>query len=124
MSGLAGLAQTVGIVLGVALVTFAVTSLTGGFVITAVVLVVLVLPFVLRVHDPALPKDVQPPFRLGEWVKGFWVSPRLYPDFGWAWITRFLMMLGNSLAVLYLLSGSRTSSSFTTGPTRRRGSRC
>ena len=28
---------------------------------------------------------------------------REYPDFGWAWITRFLMMLGNSMATLYLL---------------------
>ena len=55
------------------------------------------------VDDPALPKQEQPPFRLGEWIKGFWVSPRLYPDFGWAWITRFLMMLGNAMATLYLL---------------------
>jgi MFS family permease len=43
------------------------------------------------------------PFHLVTFVKGFWVSPRLYPDFGWAWITRFLMQLGNALATLYLL---------------------
>ncbi|MGH8877132.1 MAG: MFS transporter, partial [Stackebrandtia sp.] len=29
--------------------------------------------------------------------------PRRHPDFGWAWITRFLVMLGNSTGTLYLL---------------------
>ena len=32
----------------------------------------------------------------------FWVSPRRYPDFGWAWLTRFLLNLGNALGTLYL----------------------
>jgi MFS family permease len=121
VSGLAGLAQTVGIVLGVGLVTFGVTNLSGGFIATAVVLVVLVLPFVLRLHDPRLPEGVQPPFRLGEWLRGFWVSPRLHPDFAWAWITRFLMMLGNSLAVLYLLYWLKDVVKLTTGPTPEEG---
>ena len=33
----------------------------------------------------------------------FWVSPRSYPDFAWAWLTRFLVNLGNALGLLYLL---------------------
>jgi MFS family permease len=65
--------------------------------------VLLVLPFVLRLHDAKLDPADQPPFALGAFLRGFWVSPRLYPDFGWAWITRFLMMLGNAMATLYLL---------------------
>ncbi len=35
-------------------------------------------------------------------AKGFWVSPRRYPDFAWAWLTRFLLNLGNALGTLYL----------------------
>ncbi|MFE9258178.1 MFS transporter [Streptomyces sp. NPDC006879] len=35
-------------------------------------------------------------------VGSFWVSPRRYPDFGWAWLTRFLINLGNALGTLYL----------------------
>ena len=31
------------------------------------------------------------------------MSPREYPDFAWAWMTRFLVSLGNALATLYLL---------------------
>jgi MFS family permease len=103
VSGWVGLAQTVGVVLGVALVSFVVTGLRPGLLLTAVLLVLLVLPFVLGTRDIPLARSEQPAFRLGEWLRGFWVSPRLYPDFGWAWITRFLMMLGNAMATLYLL---------------------
>lgn len=34
---------------------------------------------------------------------GFWLSPRRYPDFAWAWLTRFLINLSNSIGLLYLL---------------------
>lgn len=29
-----------------------------------------------------------------EMIKGFWIDPRKYPDFGWVWLTRFLFTLG------------------------------
>lgn len=103
VSGWVGLAQIVGIVLGVALVSFAITDLTPGLVLTAVLLVALVLPFVLRLRDIPLTPAERPPFELSAWLRGFWVSPRRYPDFAWAWITRFLMQLGNAMATLYLL---------------------
>lgn len=103
VSGWIGLAQTVGLVLGVALVSFVVTDLDGGLVLTAVLLVVLVLPLVTATRDPRLSVAQRPQFEWGTWLAGFWVSPRRYPDFAWAWITRFLMMLGNAMATLYLL---------------------
>ena len=40
---------------------------------------------------------------LGRFVRSFWISPRRHPDFAWAWITRFLMNIGNALLILYLL---------------------
>jgi MFS family permease len=103
VSGWIGLAQTVGIVLGVALVTIVVLALDGGIYLTSILLVLLVIPLVVTLRDPRLDKAERPPFVLGEWLRGFWVSPRLYPDFAWAWITRFLMQLGNAMATLYLL---------------------
>jgi MFS family permease len=103
VSGWIGLAQTVGIVLGVALVTIVVLALDGGLFLTSILLVVLVIPLVLTMRDARLDKADRPPFVLGEWLRGFWVSPREYPDFAWAWITRFLMQLGNAMATLYLL---------------------
>jgi MFS family permease len=35
-------------------------------------------------------------------LKGWWIDPREYPDFGWAWLTRFLLNVGNALGTLYL----------------------
>ena len=33
----------------------------------------------------------------------YWLSPREYPDFGWAWLTRFLASLAIAMGTLYLL---------------------
>ena len=71
---------------------------------TAVLLVLLVLPFVLRAtRHPAVAGERGRRSALGEWLAGFWISPRRYPDFAWAWLTRFLVQLGNAMATLYLL---------------------
>ena len=45
---------------------------------------------------------MRPTFDLAEFARGFWLSPRKYPDFAWAWITRFLVNLGNSMGTLLL----------------------
>ena len=43
-------------------------------------------------------------------------SPRQHPDFAWAWVTRFLMNLGNAL-----LSSTSSTTSRTPSTSRRRG---
>ena len=35
--------------------------------------------------------------------RSYWISPREYPDFAWAWFTRFLMSLAIAMGTLYLL---------------------
>lgn len=102
-SGWVGLSQTLGIVLGVALVSFVVVDLAGGTYLIAVLAAVLVIPFVLVLRDPRLTRAERPPFHLGTFLRGFWVSPRKHPDFAWAWIARFLVSLGSAMATLYLL---------------------
>ena len=102
-SGLVGLAQALGPVVGVGLVSFVVVSLTGGSYLTAVLFVLLVLPIIFVLKDPQLPEDQKPPFHLGAFVKSFWVSPKAHPDFGWAWLARFLVSLSIAMATIYLL---------------------
>ena len=58
------------------------------------------LPFVLSKHRVVT--VAVPPFRWRAFVTGFWVDPRRNPDFAWAWFTRFLVNLGNAIALLYL----------------------
>ena len=36
-------------------------------------------------------------------ASSYWLSPRAYPDFGWAWLTRFLASLSIATGTLYLL---------------------
>lgn len=102
-SGLMGLAQTVGIVAGVAIVSYVVTSLRAGFAMTALLLVILTVPFLLRLRDPRLQRADREPFRWGDFVRGFWISPRRHPDFAWAWGARFAVQLGNAIGTVYLL---------------------
>ncbi|MFF3458764.1 MFS transporter [Streptomyces sp. NPDC002730] len=99
VSGFIGIPQTLGLVVGALLVTTVVTGIATGYLLLAALVVLCALPFVLLTRDPQVPFLPRESVRL----KGFWVSPRAYPDFGWAWLTRFLVMLGNAMGTLYLL---------------------
>jgi MFS family permease len=102
VSGWIGLPQTVGVVLAVVLVTVVVTG-NAGYVLTAAAVVACALPFALTTPDPPLPRSARPPFAWRAFARSFWLSPRRYPDFAWAWLTRFAINLGNAMALLYLL---------------------
>jgi len=69
-------------------------AMTGFYLLLSVV------PYLLRSHDVQLVE--RPTFVLRDFLRGFWISPRRYPDFGWAWLTRFLFNVGNALGTLYL----------------------
>jgi len=67
------------------------------------VLLIVMILFVLVLRDPPLPKGTATRFNLGAFLAGFWVNPVRYPDFGWAWLTRFLVYLSYFTALGYLL---------------------
>jgi MFS family permease len=89
-------------VLAVTLVTLVVTG-NAGYVLLAILVVACALPFALTTPDPPLLPAGRPPFAVREFARSFWLSPRRYPDFAWAWLTRFVVNIGNAMAVLYLL---------------------
>lgn len=103
VSAWAGIPQPLGLVIGVGLVTAVATGIVDGYVLIAAFLAVTAIPLVRLVRDEPLPKAFRPRFAWGEFLRGFYVDPRKHPDFGWAWITRFLVGLGNSIGTLYLL---------------------
>jgi MFS family permease len=102
IGGITAVAQTVGVVAGTGIAA-ATGSIAAGYLAIAVFLLVLAAPFALTSRDPALPVAARPPFVLRSFLASFWISPRAHPDFGWAWLTRFLVNLGNALGLLYLL---------------------
>jgi len=96
VSGWIGMPVALGLVLGAILVTTVVTTPRPGYVIIAFGLVLLVAPFVLRTPDDPLGDAPVPRI-------SFRLDLRGNPDFAWAWVTRFGVMLGNALGTLYLL---------------------
>jgi len=103
VAGWVGMPQALGLVVGTILVVAVFTGLTSGYVVLAVAMVVLVLPFVLVTPDYPLAKEHSRPFSWRELGRSYWISPREYPDFAWAWFTRFLMSLAIAMGTLYLL---------------------
>lgn len=101
VSGWIGIPQSAGVVAAVVLVTMVVTEIAPGYTLIGVLTLVLALPFALLAPDPPLPRAARPPWR--GLLRGLWVSPRRYPDFGWAFLTRFLIGTGNAMFILYLL---------------------
>ncbi len=95
--------QAVGIVAGILLITLLGLSILSGYALMAVLLIVFVLPFLLLVPDEVLPKVLRPRLSLGSALRGLWVSPRKYPDFGWTLLGRILVNLANALSTTLLL---------------------
>jgi len=102
VSGWIGLPQSVGVLLAVVLVTKVVTG-SAGYALLAVCVVACALPFALGTPDALIDRDRRPPWSWRGFARSFWLSPRRYPDFGWAWLTRFAVNLGNGMTLLYLL---------------------
>ncbi|MET7961658.1 MFS transporter [Micromonospora zamorensis] len=103
VSGWVGIPQALGLVLGAVLVTALVTGNAAGYLAIAVAILLLSLPFALFTPDEPLPRTHRPVVRTRALLASMWISPRRHPDFAWAWITRFLVQLGNALGTLYLL---------------------
>jgi MFS family permease len=103
LGGLIGISQMLGTVLGALIVTVIVTRIAAGYVTCAVIVVAGAVLFVTRTPDEPLPAEFKPRLPLRAVLRRLWVSPRLHPDFGWAWGTHFLVNLGNDLGTLYLL---------------------
>ncbi|WP_149827959.1 MFS transporter [Streptomyces tailanensis] len=102
VGGWLGAAQILGVVGGTGLATLA-GGVGAGYAACAVFTLAGMLPYVVFHRDLRLPAAVRPAWSWRGFLAGFWLSPRRYPDFGWAWLTRFLVNLSNSIGLLYLL---------------------
>jgi MFS family permease len=104
VAGWVGMPIALGLVAGTVLVVDVLDQrLVAGYITLAVLMVLLSLPFVLFTPDhPLAPRDREP-FSWRRVASSYWLSPRQYPDFGWAWLTRFLASLAIAMGTLYLL---------------------
>jgi MFS family permease len=103
VGGLAAMGQTVGILIGAVIAAVVSGNFGLGYLVCAAALIAGVALYFFKSDDMALPAEGRPPFSLGAFARGFWISPALYPDFAWAWLTRLLVNIGNHMVTLYLL---------------------
>lgn len=103
VGGFAAMGQTLGILTG-AIIGFIINgNVPLGYWICAALIALSVILYLFIGDDPVLPRSYVAPWNWGKFFAGFWISPRKHPDFAWAWITRFLMFVGNQLTIVYLL---------------------
>ncbi|GAA0411998.1 MULTISPECIES: MFS transporter [Leifsonia] len=102
VSGWISAPQAIGIILGVSLVTYVFVGAVVGYAAMAVLLLVLVLPF-LFLPDAVLPKQLRQPMTARSLIEGLWISPREHPDFGWTLLSRILVNFGNAFGTSLLL---------------------
>ena len=103
VGGLAAMGQTVGILVGAVIASVVSGNFALGYIVCAAALLAGVVLYLFKNGDVPLAPEARPPFILWTFVKGFWISPVKYPDFAWAWLTRFLVNVGNHMVTLYLL---------------------
>lgn len=100
VSGWISAPQAIGTILGLVLVTELFVGQFAGYAVMAVLLLLLVLPFLLFTKDAVLPSAERLTWRT--FIEGFWISPRQYPDFGWTLLSRILVNFGNAFGTALL----------------------
>jgi MFS family permease len=103
VSGLLGIGLPVGQVGG----TFIAQAVSGSIFLmlmlpAAIALVLIIILCAVAKSDRRLdPSYRPPPYRLKEFLGSFWVNPVRFPDFGWAWLSRFLLFMGVATLLTY-----------------------
>jgi MFS family permease len=100
ISGVVGFSQLIAVPLGAGVVVLF-ASTTARFLVPALAATLLVVLFTIALRDRPAPPGL-PPLTLKEFFGSFWTNPRTHPDFGWMWLTRFLVFLAVLAPVPYL----------------------
>ena len=102
VSGVLGMTQGVGLIVGTFLVQAVAGAVFWMFMLPALVALVAILIFAVILRDRRLdPQQQLPSYTFSEFLRSFWVNPRRYPNFGWAWLGRFLVFMGLATLLTY-----------------------
>ncbi len=101
VSGLLGMGPVVALVIGALLTRIFAGSVLWMFMMPTVVGVASVAVLLVLLRDRVLAPGQRPPYSFREFLGSFWVNPLRHQDFGWAWLSRFLVFMGVATLTTY-----------------------
>jgi MFS family permease len=102
-SGVVGAAMTGGVSAGTVFGGLFAHDMRFAYGVLGLGIIAACVAFVFLNPEPKTKLEPPPLFRLGAFLRSFWVSPREYPDFAWAFFGRFTIYMGYQAVVTYLL---------------------
>jgi MFS family permease len=101
IAGIVGISLPVGMVAGTCLVQALSYSTLAIFLTPAAVAIAGSVGLAWVLPDRRLAAAQRPRYGLHEFFGSFWINPLRFPDFGWAWGSRFLFFAGVSVLLTY-----------------------
>ena len=101
VSGVLGICMSIGQVAGTFLVQALPPSMPLMFLVPAIVGMIAVFVLAWILPDRRQRAADLPPADVLGFLRSFWLSPRRYPDFFWAWFSRFLLVTGTAFLTTY-----------------------
>lgn len=101
VSGIAGIGLPLGMISGTYLVQALADSTLAMFLVPAAVALVCALILVRVLPDHRLATAQRPRYGWRELLGSYWINPRRFPDFAWAWSSRFLLYAGVAVLMTY-----------------------
>src|SRR6478609_5295593 len=93
VSGLVGMATPLAILLGSVIVN-RIAADAARFIVPAALGLIFSLLFAAVLRDRRLDQAPAQRFTVGQFFGSFVFNPRKHPDFGWTWLTKFMVMFG------------------------------
>ncbi|HEY0123408.1 MAG TPA: MFS transporter [Rhizobium sp.] len=102
ISALAGMSVYVALLIGSAVVSLTGTGSNAMFLVPTAIGLVTIIGFAMLLDDRPTDNEPAPTGNLlGELAASFWVNPMKYRDFGYAWLSRFLVFFGFAVLTSY-----------------------
>lgn len=100
VGGLLGIGMAVSTVVGIGISAALATRPATAWAVLSALGLVGVLLLCAKLPDAPFTGE-RPAFTLAGLARTYWISPRRYPDFGWAWLSRFALYLAFASVTTY-----------------------
>ena len=101
VSGIVSICLPLGMAAGTFLVEVLAVSTLAVFLVPAFIALACALALAWALPDLRLPALQRPRYGWREFFGSFWINPLRFPDFTWAWNSRFLLYAGVALLMTY-----------------------